>query len=183
MLLKFIKDNFGSKKGFYNAIKFKLLFSLGFYNKYKKIDFSKVDNLVFICSGNICRSSLGEYVAKSLNISSESFGLHCRGGDPADPRAIDFGRKYNLDISKHITRNIKDYSAKESDLIIAMEPSHIKELEEHGFANFQITTVPIWSMNNIYLHDPFSTNMSFFNKCEENVLHGVKNIVKKLSIK
>jgi len=181
LLIDKINNRFGSKRGLLNSTKFKILFLLGKYKKYQKVDFDRVEHLVFVCSGNICRSSLAEYVAKSFGISSESFGLHCRGGDSADVRAIEFAEKQGIDMKNHLTRNIKSYLPKSSDLIIAMEPAHIQELEALGLSEFQITTLPVWAINNIYLHDPFNSNETFFERCETIVMQGTIKLKEKLS--
>ncbi len=178
--MNIIHSNFGSKRGLFNSVKYKLLFLLGKFQKNKHINFEDVEHLVFICSGNICRSSLAEYVAKSLNISSESFGLHCRGGDNADPRAIEFASRMKLDMLGHKTRNIKEYQAKHGDLIVVMEPSHIEQLEKLGFKKCQITSLPIWAINNVYLHDPFNTPLEFFDHCEKVVVAGVKRLQREI---
>lgn len=179
MLVKMMNNSFGSKRGLFNSVKYKLLFWLGFYRKYQQIDFTQVKHLVFVCSGNICRSSLAEYVAKSKGLSSESYGLHCRGGDGADPRAIEFATSQGLDMSEHKTRNIKEYRTKNTDLIVAMEPSHLVELKQLGFGRSQMTTLPVWAINNIYLHDPFCSTYEFFKHCEEAVVVGVKVLKEK----
>lgn len=178
-----MNNSYGSKRGLFNSVVYKLLFWFRVYRQHQNIDFEKVDHLVFVCSGNICRSSLAEYVAKSLGVSSESYGLHCRGGDKADPRAIDYASRKGLNMTEHRTRNIKEYNAKASHLIIAMEPAHLKELDTMNFEASQVTTLPIWTIQNIYLHDPFCASPEFFKRCEDIVFSGVENLASKLSNK
>ncbi|MBK8186883.1 MAG: hypothetical protein IPK77_06345 [Cellvibrio sp.] len=96
--LKKVADYFGSKKGLLRYYTYEFLRILGVYSKFKRVDFTKVKRLVFVCHGNICRSPLGEAVARHHNIPTTSFGLDTRGGDPADPRAIAWAslNGYNL---------------------------------------------------------------------------------------
>jgi len=176
MIMNSINNRYGSKRGLFNSAKYKILFLLGKYKKYQEVNYAQVEHLVFICSGNICRSPLAEFTAKSLGMSSESFGLHCRGDDLADARAIQFAKGRAIDLSTHLTRNIKNYEPKSSDLIIAMEPAHILELESLGLGEFQITTLPIFAINNIYLHDPYNSQQLFFEQCEAIVMEGVFKI-------
>ena len=84
-LTQYISDNFSSKRGLIAALKYKLLYLFGFYRVYQHIDFNTVSRLVFVCSGNICRSPFGEYIAKAKGLNAVSYGLQCRGGDKADP--------------------------------------------------------------------------------------------------
>ena len=179
-VLKHIKDRFGSKRGLLNHVKYMLLLRLGLYNKYRNVDFSKVTRLVFICSGNICRSSLAEIVATSLGVNAVSYGLHCRGGDPADPRAIDFAHRHNLDLSKHITTNIRDYQYQPGDLVLGMEPKHIEELEACGIPSAAISAIGLWMVQpRVYIHDPYSSSDVFFDACEEQIITAVESIVAK----
>ena len=179
-VLKHIKDRYGSKRGLLNHVKYRVLLQLGLYNKYRNIDFSKITRLVFICSGNICRSSLAEIVASSLGANAVSYGLHCRGGDPADPRAIDFAGRHNLDLSKHITTNIRDYVYQPGDLILGMEPKHIEELEVCEIPPSSISAIGLWMAKpRVYIHDPYNSSTVFFDACEEQIVNAVESIIAK----
>lgn len=177
-VLRLIQDRYGSKRGLFNHVKYKLLLRLGLYNKYRNIDFSKVTRLVFICSGNICRSSLAEIVATSLGVNAVSYGLHCRGGDPADSRAIDFARSHDLDLSAHITTNIRDYVYQPGDLVLGMEPKHIEELEACGIPSSAISAIGLWIPKPlVYIHDPYSSSDIFFDACEIGVTNATEAII------
>ncbi len=176
-LIQYINDNFGSKRGLVASIKYKILFMLGYYRAYQTIDFAKVSRLVFVCQGNICRSSFGEYMARAKGVNAVSFGLRCRGGDNADPRAINEARLRGVDMQAHITRNISEYIEQESDLILVMEPGHLNELQLLGISQAQLTITPLWANKaSAYLHDPFNSSSSFFTYCESVVEQCVDNI-------
>jgi protein-tyrosine phosphatase len=180
-ITQFINDNYGSKRGFIAAFKYKLLFSLGFYRSYQNIDFNAVNRLVFICSGNICRSAFGEYMGKAKGLNAVSYGLHCRGGDKADPRAIHEASIRDVDMQNHITRNIFEYKGQEGDLLLVMEPRHLVELNTHEVKYGQVTIAPLWSENiTPYLSDPFTANTRFFSHCESVVEQCVNNVHTKL---
>jgi protein-tyrosine phosphatase len=176
-----IKNHYGSKRGMLNYYKYQLLLKLGFYNKYKKVDFTKVKRLVFVCSGNICRSPFAEVVAKANSFEALSIGLHCKGGAKADFRAIDIAKKYGYELEGHRAANIKDYTYIEGDVILGMEPSHVLELERLGFAPEKISMIGLWgSRPKAYIHDPYNASDVFFNYCELEVMDGVKKIVSQL---
>jgi protein-tyrosine phosphatase len=180
-ITQFINDNYGSKRGFLAAFKYKLLFSLGFYRSYQNIDFNAVNRLVFICSGNICRSAFGEYMAKAKGLNAVSYGFHCRGGDIADPRAIHEASIRGVDMQNHITRNISEYKEQEGDLLLVMEPWHLGELKIKEVKHEQVTIAPLWSEEKTpYLHDPYNANATFFSFCESVVEQCVDNIHTKL---
>lgn len=179
----YVKKRFGSKRGLLSLAISEGKHRLGFYERYKKIETQKVKRLVFICSGNICRSPLGEAVAKSLGISAESFGLDTRGGDPADSRVILYASNRKLDLSAHRTRRISEYSPLEGDLLIGMEPMHLKRLNELFGNQIQMTLMGLWLTRPVvYLHDPFNTNPDFFNSCSSLVESASRQLAERVKM-
>lgn len=170
-----IKNHYGSKRGLLRYARYDLLRMFGAYRSLKNIDFTKVTRLVFVCHGNICRSPLAEAVARKHNIPSISFGLDTRGDDPADPRAIAWASANGYDLSQHITTRVDQYQPREGDLLIGMEPKHIKGLRLHfAQAPVQITMAGLWLDEPLgYLHDPYSANENYFSRCEQLVVAAV----------
>lgn len=176
-----IKNNYGSKVGFINRYKYFAIGKIGAFASYRNIDTQAVKRLVFICSGNICRSPLAEAVAAQKGISSISYGLHCRGGDKADPRAINFAQGRGIDLEQHRTRNINIYEARPGDLLIGMEPSHVNELKKAIKHDIVITLSGLWLSKQIaYIHDPFNANATFFEACESMVIEATEALIKQL---
>ena len=174
---QYIDDNFGSRRGLVAALKYRLLYLAGFYREYQHINYNTVSRLVFVCSGNICRSPFGEYLAKAKGLNATSYGLHCRGGDKADPRAIHEASIRGVDMYNHITRNISEYERQEGDLFLVMEHQHLLELNVKGVKYDQVMIVPLWTEKPTpYLHDPFNSNDTFFGKCEAVVEQCINKI-------
>jgi protein-tyrosine phosphatase len=181
-LTQYINDKYGSKRGLLAASKYKALFLLGFYRSYQQVDFNAVSRLVFVCSGNICRSAFGEYIAKAKGLEAVSYGLHCRGGDNADPRAIAEASLRGVDMHEHVTRNISEYKPQKGDLLLVMEPQHLLELTKAPREHAQVTIVPLWSQKpTAYLNDPFNANAVFFSQCESVVEQCVNQLYDKLN--
>lgn len=185
LVFRAIKNQYGSKQGLMWHCIFFALHQVGFYNRFKKIDFSRVARLVFVCQGNICRSPLGEAVARSSGVRTCSFGLNTRSHDPADPRAVAWGVTRGYDLHSHLTTSIEDYVPEQGDLLIGMEPKHAKQLLLHfSDAPVQITIAGLWlDTRRVYLHDPYNTNSSYFDLCEKKVELATLAILKKYSEK
>lgn len=92
--------------------------------------------LLFVCSGNICRSPLAEAMFKSLVSDAglgarfivDSAGTHgYHEGDQADPRTRQVGRRHGLSVDS-IARPVVDADFDRFDLIIAMDRGHRREL-------------------------------------------------------
>ncbi len=177
MVTQYIKDRFGSKRGLLRACFFELARYLGCYSDFKKIDFQKVNRLIFVCNGNICRSPLGEAVAKFQSVDSASYGLDTRGDDHADPRALAFGAANNIIFTEHRTKKINKYQPSPNDLLVGMEPKHTSQLVALYGDMAQITLAGLWLEKPVvYLHDPYNTNAKFFNYCESLVEKSAKQL-------
>jgi protein-tyrosine phosphatase len=180
---KIIKNYYGSKRGLLRYFIFSTFHRVGVYAPLKRIDFTKVTRLVFVCHGNICRSPLGEVIARSAGVSSASFGLHTRSNDPADPRAVAWANANGYDLGGHRTTALDGYTPTNGDLLIGMEPKHTKQLlRRFSGLPVQITLAGLWlDPACVYLHDPYNTNQSYFDLCEQKVELSTKAILKKLN--
>ncbi|MBK5257211.1 MAG: low molecular weight phosphotyrosine protein phosphatase [Vicinamibacteria bacterium] len=96
--------------------------------------------VLFVCSGNICRSPLAEALFKSMAHEAglgsrfvvDSAGTHgYHEGDQADPRTRQVGRKHGL-IVDSIARSVVDEDFDHFDLILAMDRGHRSELESRA---------------------------------------------------
>ena len=92
-------------------------------------------NVLFVCTGNTCRSPMCEGYLRSLceksgrtDIHATSAGLFAYPGGTASPQACEVMKKYNADISGHAVRPVDAQSVSQADLILAMTGSHRKNL-------------------------------------------------------
>jgi len=92
--------------------------------------------LLFVCSGNICRSPLAEALfrrfARDEGLADEfevdSAGTHdLHEGDRADPRTRRVGEKHGIVVDS-IARPVKASDFRDFDLILAMDRGHLREL-------------------------------------------------------
>lgn len=174
----YINDSYGSKRGLLNLCWFGLQHLVGGFARYRDIDWSLVNNLVFVCHGNICRSPLSEAVARQrFQLNAESFGLDCRDGAQADPRALRFASNCGIDLTQHASRHIRQYQPEPHDLVVVMEPKHLGQLPARITATAQVTLLGLWLSNpHPYVHDPYSSGDQHFERCEQMVVLGTEGI-------
>ncbi|MBU2863962.1 low molecular weight phosphatase family protein [Reinekea forsetii] len=175
---KYIDDHFGSKKGLLKLCYHNTLELLGFYNKYAVENLNvKPKRYVFVCAGNICRSPLSEAVAKDMGVQAASFGLDTRGGDKADPRAIAYAQSIQLNLNEHITTKTLGYNPMPGDVIVAMEPKHIAMYKETKLTQPIILLGMHGKHKQPFIHDPYCTADTYFNKVESTVVEKTKALV------
>lgn len=92
-------------------------------------------SILFVCTGNICRSPTAEGVLKSLcfragiGLRIESAGLgDWHVGDPPDERAQHHARSRGYDLSAQRARQVQMRDFEEFDLILAMDRGHLRAL-------------------------------------------------------
>ena len=95
--------------------------------------------IVFVCTGNTCRSPLAEVIARDLirtreleNMVVESAGIAAYPGDPASPEAINAAGDNGLDLTSHRSRPLSREVVDAADLILAMTPGHVTVVEASG---------------------------------------------------
>ncbi|MDE0703768.1 MAG: low molecular weight phosphotyrosine protein phosphatase [Rhodospirillaceae bacterium] len=94
-------------------------------------------NILFVCTGNICRSPTGEAVLRRMAdaaglgdaVAIDSCGTHAyHVGQPPDARARAAGERRGYDFSGQRARQIAIADFDRFDLILAMDGGHLDRL-------------------------------------------------------
>lgn len=84
-------------------------------------------SVLFVCTGNICRSPLAEVMARSTfdgdHFVFSSAGTHVVAGYPATEHAQTVARERGLDLTDH--RAVSLDTCEEPDVVIGMEQHHL----------------------------------------------------------
>ncbi|MFN8572510.1 MAG: low molecular weight protein arginine phosphatase [Gemmatimonadaceae bacterium] len=95
--------------------------------------------LLFICTGNTCRSPLAEGIARREAIERglgevdvDSAGTSAWDGAPASDGALLVALERGLDLSSHRAKQLSPDLVASSDLILAMGPHHLERAEALG---------------------------------------------------
>jgi len=92
--------------------------------------------VLFVCTGNICRSPTAEGVLRrlaeieNLRIHVESRGTHdYHVGEPPDERAQHHAKRRGYDLSAQRARQVSRRDFEEFDLVLAMDRGHLGILQ------------------------------------------------------
>jgi protein-tyrosine phosphatase len=92
-------------------------------------------NVMFVCTGNTCRSPMAEYALRSLLDRQRpgrtrvwSAGIAAADGFPATQYAQEAARIWNLDLSRHASQMLSPALIAQADLILCMSTQHHREV-------------------------------------------------------
>ena len=92
-------------------------------------------NILFVCTGNTCRSPMAEGLFKKLlteknitDVNCSSAGLFAMTGDEVTPYSVKACERFGVDISSHRARRITSYVLDETDKFVCMTFDHAASL-------------------------------------------------------
>ena len=97
-------------------------------------------HLLFVCSGNTCRSPLAVALAErelarwGWRVEVRSAGVSAERGASASHGSLRAGDRHGLDLSGHRSRAVDGEVMDWADLILVMSPGHLLRLAELGAA-------------------------------------------------
>ena len=126
--------------------------------------------LVFVCTGNTCRSPMAEALAREFmpdDWEVSSAGLHASVGDPPTPEAVLAVSELGADISGHRVRSMTDALAFSATLLVGMTAAHATELRRRfPFAAEKVHTLGEYGPKPARdIADPFGGTLADYRQC------------------
>ena len=152
----------------------------------------RIKHILFVCTGNICRSPFAEGLLKKLvqkkglnDIVIDSAGLLALPGNNATSLAQRVSAEYDVDLSDHISKSVKEDIVNRSDFILVMENSHAKDLlyafPEAEDKVFLIRRFARFGSEDRGIADPYGLNYEAYRFCFLDIQDGVSGLTEYLS--
>ena len=130
-------------------------------------------NVIFVCTGNTCRSPMAEYYLKSKNLNDVSIKSRgFSGGDSANEKSIAVMKEVGIDISNHISKNITADEVQNADAIICMTESHRQMLLLYGADNSKLYVLGDGIV------DPFGCDIDTYRTCRDEIFSNIDKLIK-----
>ncbi|TWT99417.1 Threonylcarbamoyl-AMP synthase [Botrimarina colliarenosi] len=144
--------------------------------------------VVFVCTGNTCRSPLAEVVmrrrlAEGLGVAEDelessgvmiaSAGIAAAVGSPASPETAEVLRQQGMSADGHAAQQLTEHLVRQADLLIAMTPSHVESIlslwpEAAG-------RVKLVDASGGAISDPIGGPLEVYQRCAEQIERGVEH--------
>lgn len=140
--------------------------------------------LIFVCSGNICRSPMAEGLARhslqEASIPAQVISMGTLGifGRPASAHAVRVCQTAGLDLSKHSSQGISLGLLDQANLVLVMEQAHIDTLRG---MNAGLHNVALFSRFDpegpTDVADPIGQTLEVYEACFARLERGMKRLV------
>lgn len=144
--------------------------------------------IVFVCTGNTCRSPMAEAIAKNLMSARTDIDISSRGlsvlfsSNISENSAKALKQLYNIDFESHKSKQISENDVIEADLILCMSQSHTDFIKNiFPYCEDKIFTLHEYT-DSIQkdISDPFGRNLDVYIACCKEIYNCIEILIQKI---
>lgn len=134
----------------------------------------KVEVVLFVCKGNICRSPFAQYYAQCIfpkGVKVMSVGYFPEEGRNSPEEAIEVARRYGIDLYKHRSIIVTEEIIRKADIVFTFDEENLKYINDQ-FPSYK-TKIFRFSLlvnkGHLSIRDPYGGTVADFNEVYSDI--------------
>ncbi len=143
--------------------------------------------ILFICTGNICRSPMAEGLLRhalgnKAGVRAISAGISAVDGQPPSPHAVEALKQVGIDISRQRSRMLTLELINEADCVFGMTKAHVETVSRLFPAAAEKTRLVRDFNKNLSplekeIPDPIGRPLEIYEQCRDEIVEGIRLIL------
>lgn len=140
------------------------------------------EKIVFICTGNTCRSPMAEGFFRMLDgpartgFMPESAGLYTVNGLPASENAVIAAKEKGADIGAHQAQMLTDTLVNQAAYLACMTGAHYDRVTDL----FPKAAEKVFTLAEQDISDPFGGNLDTYRRAADEIYQAVASVIERL---
>ena len=127
--------------------------------------------ILFICTGNTCRSPLAAAIARSHGLDAQSAGIMTCPGSPASAAAIRTANRHGIDLSGHRSQMVTEELLIKAEQVWVMTPDHWDALNMR-FCDLAAKA----DVLDPAIPDPYGGDDAAYERCFQQLLYAMRRM-------